>query len=328
MPQRRYRVKRFRLWFDRGPFFYAVYNIRLFFFLLCHKADVIVANDLDTLPACRISAWLKRSELYYDSHEYFTEVPELIHRRHVRNFWLWIEKKCVPGLKHMFTVNDSIAELYRNKYGIVPEVVRNIPMPAPEVVPGKSRSDFGIPEDRKVLIFQGAGINIQRGAEEALEAMMYAPELMLVFAGGGDVIEYLKKQTVTMKLEGSVIFIPRQSPEILRQLTRLADAGLSLDKGTNMNYLYSLPNKLFDYIHAGIPVLVSNLPEVAGIVKKFNIGIVATSHEPEQLAWNMREIFRDPVRLDTWKKNVKLAAGILTWEQEEKKLESIFRDVV
>ncbi|MFM9052776.1 MAG: glycosyltransferase [Bacteroidota bacterium] len=332
MSSRPYYFKRFRLWFERGPLFYAVFNLRLFFFLIFEKADLLVANDLDTLPANFFASKIKGIPLIYDSHEYFTEVPELVNRPLVRNFWKRIEKAILPKLKHVITVNESIAELYSKEYDRNVKVVRNIPISDPFGHTSYShkshRSDYGLPEDRFIFLMQGSGINMQRGAEEALEAIARVNGALLLIVGGGDVIEILKARSKDPGLSGKVIFLPKLPLQELRKVTILADAGLSLDKDTNINYRFSLPNKLFDYIHANIPVLVSDLPEVAKIVRKYDIGIIAPSVDPETIARCMREMMLQAHdRLVQWKENLNFAASELDWRNERERLLDVVRDV-
>ena len=114
---RPYLTRRMKLLFEKGALFYAAFNLRLFFFLLFSKYDLVVANDLDTLLACYRASKFRGKKLVYDSHEYFTEVPELIHRPRVQKFWEGIEKRIFPKLQIISTVNESIAGLYEKKYG-------------------------------------------------------------------------------------------------------------------------------------------------------------------------------------------------------------------
>ncbi len=328
MKAREYSVKRFKLIVEKGPFFYLFFNIRLFFFLLFKKTDVLVANDLDTLPANFLISKIKGATLYYDSHEYFTGVPELANRHTTRRIWKLMERWMLPRLKHVYTVNQSIADLYRKEYGINPSVVRNLPFRHNTLEGKKSRSDLNLPTDKKLLLFQGAGINIQRGAEEILESMQYLDDCILVFIGSGDVVHILKKEAISLNLSQKVFFFPKMPLDELRQYTVLADMGLSLDKDTNINYRFSLPNKLFDYIQAGVPVLASNLPEIKKVVEKYQIGMLLNSHDPQEIAKVIREFFSNEVRLVSWKENLKFAAQELCWENEEEQLFKIFEDVI
>ena len=328
LEKRDYSTKRFELWWEKGPLFYAAFNLRLYFYLLWNKADVLVANDLDTLPANYLASRFQKNELYYDSHEYFTEVPELVSRPRIQAIWKRIERWILPGIKHMYTVNNSIAGLYGMEYKKKIGVVRNVPFRNQGVNKLNDRNSLGLPADKKIFIFQGSGINVHRGAEEVLQAMQNTEGLLLLFVGGGDVIDFLKSETLRLNLSDKVMFVPRQSMEKLREYTRLADVGLSLDKDTNLNYKYSLPNKLFDYIQAEIPVLVSDLPELRAIVEKYEIGKIVETHQPEKLAVQMMEMVKDPARFAQWKENLKLAASDLCWENEEVKLLEIFKDVL
>ncbi len=323
-----YRTRRFRLIFERGPLFYAEYNIRLLLYLLVNKADVYLANDLDTLAANFIASKLKGVRLVYDSHEYFTEVPELVSRPFIRSIWLRIERVIFPGLKHVMTVNESIAEIYREKYGVPVNVIRNVPFTPDHSMPVESRKKWNLPDDKKIFLFQGAGINIDRGAEEAIDAISKVNDAVLLFIGAGDVINQLKEITALKGLKHKVFFIPKQPMKELIRFTRMADFGLTLDKSTNLNYKYSLPNKLFDYIQANLPVLASDLVEVRGIIEKYDIGVIATSYDTQTIANKMQEMIADANRIARWKKNLNIAAAELCWEKEQDKFLEIFSNVV
>lgn len=324
---RKYETVRMRLLFRRGPWFYAEYNIRLFFLLLFRKCDLLVANDLDTLPANFMVHLLKRIPIVYDSHEYYTGTPELVNRPRIRAIWERIEGWIFPKLGDIITVNGSIARLYEEKYGKRLHVVRNIPRtPGPGSNP--TRDELGLPDDRKIVLLQGAGINIQRGAEEAMDAMRYLDGVVLLIIGGGDVLGLLKNKSQDPELRDKVIFRDKMPyPELMKH-TRLADLGLTLDKDTNINYRFSLPNKLFDYIHARIPVLASRLPEIASIVENYRIGMITESHDPKAIAEMIREMLSDEIRYLLWKQNLAKAAEELCWEKEELILKDLYKKYV
>ncbi|GAB4318622.1 MAG: glycosyltransferase [Bacteroidales bacterium] len=323
LPKRDYKMHRFRLPVHKGPLFYALFNLRLFFFLLGQKPSLLLANDLDTLLPNYLAGRLKKIPLVYDSHEFFTEVPELIRRPWVRKVWLTIEKKIFPRLKHAITVSPHIADSYSQKYGVPVEVVRNVPMKNRFRLT-KTRKELNLPEDRKILILQGNGINVQRGAEELVEAMQWVKDATLLIIGGGDVFSQLQLMSRDLNLTNRIIFVPRVSPETLYQYTALCDIGLTLEKDTNLNYRYSLPNKLFEYIHAGIPVIASGLPEVRRIVEQFDIGTFIPDHDPKSIAGVINEVIADESRLSHWKANTAKAARQLYWEKESEPLKRIF----
>lgn len=317
-----YKTHRMNLLFRRGPLFYAEYNVRLFFRLLFRKSDLLVSNDLDTLLANYLIHKIKGVPLVYDSHEFYTETPELINRQLVKGIWEYIEKIIFPRLEDIFTVNDSIAELYAQKYGKRPLVVRNIPRKF--IIDSKSTpTDLGFHSGKHLIILQGAGINIQRGAEEAILAMKYVEDATLLIIGNGDVIDDLKKLVNTSNLEGKVVFVPRKPYNELMNYTAMADIGLTLDKDTNINYRYSLPNKLFDYIHAGTPVLASALPEIKKIIEKYDVGVLIENHDPEHIAEKINGMLNNNYK-SLLKENLIKAASELNWENEEKVLKLVY----
>lgn len=322
LEKRAYETHRMNLLFEKGTLFYAEYMLRLFFLLLFKKVDVLVSNDLDTLLPNYFISKIKGKHLVYDTHEIFTEVPELKNAAFKKRIWELVEGFIFPKLKTVFTVNESIANWYKHKYEIHCNVVRNIPfkLTAEKI----DRAGLHLPIDKKIIIMQGAGINVQRGAEEAIEAMQYIDNALFLIIGGGDVIETLKQNVKQLKLESKVQFIPKQPYTKLMQYTQCADLGITIDKPTNINYQYSLPNKIFDYIQAGIPVLASKLTEVEKIITTYKVGVLIDNHDPKHIAEKINTLLSNNDLLNTYKQNAKKAASVLTWEQEEQVLKAVY----
>ncbi len=316
MNSRDYPTKRFRLLFKTGTFFYAEYNFRLFLFLLFTRFDVVLANDLDTLTANFLASKIKNKPLVYDSHEYFTEVPELIDRPKIKHFWEWLEQKMLPKIKYAYTVCNSIAKIYNEKYGTGFKVVRNIPKAKQNPVSEKTNST-------KIVLYQGA-LNVGRGLKQAILAMKYLDHTKLVIAGDGDIKHELESLTEKENLKSRVEFTGRLSIDELAKLTPQADLGLSIEEDLGLNYRFALPNKLFDYIQAQVPVLVTNLPEMAAIVKQYDIGEITKSLKPELLAEKINKALFDNEKREIWKNNLTVAAKELTWENEEVILAGLF----
>lgn len=324
LEERSYRTARMKLLFESGPLFYAEYNIRLFLFQLLHRSQLLVANDLDTLLATWLTSRLKGNPVVYDSHEYYCGTPELANRPFVRGIWRRIERWIFPKLKDVITVNDSIAALYEKEYEKKLHVVRNIPRKQ-NFKGNESRQDLGLPEDKNILLLQGAGINIDRGVEELVEAMQYVDtNTLLVILGSGDVIDILKKNVKESGLDEKVRFIPKVPFQKLKAYTVNADFGLTVDKDTNINYRYSLPNKLFDYIHAGIPVIASRLTEIEKIITQYNIGTFIENHNPKHIAEVLNSTVNNKQQRADWEQNLVKAKDELVWENEEKTLQTIY----
>lgn len=325
--KRSYKTHRMKLLFTKGALFYAEYNIRLFLFLLFKKADIYHSNDLDTLWPNYWMSKLRSKPIVYDSHEYFTGVPEIQGRLFVKGVWQKIERSIFPKLKYVFTVNQSIANLYEKEYGVKLKVMRNI-APKKDLPQKKSKEELGLPLDKKIILSQGAGINVDRGMEEAVEAMQYIENAIFYLIGNGDVIPKLKQKVQDLGLQEKVVFIARLPYEELVQYTQYADVGITLDKDTNINYKLSLPNKLFDYIHAGIPVLASKVVEVRRIVEDYKVGMLIDNHKPTHIAEQLNTMLADEAKQQEWRRNAKIASEKLTWQNEEKVLQEVYEQII
>ncbi len=329
-----YEMHRMRLWFNKGPLFYANYNLRLFFYIVTHKVNFIVSNDLDTLPAAFLASciknllplsWRRGSQgvrLLHDCHEYFRGVPELVGRKGTTRIWKWIEDRIFPKLKQVTAVNESIAKLYREEYGNEIVVIRNVPFRKRE---GEaiSKDSLGILPDQKVILYQGA-VNLDRGLEEAIQAMKYLRcDARLVIAGTGDKFEELQAFVKQEKVPGKVIFTGQIPFQNLYGYTLIADIGLSIEKDVSLNYHFALPNKFLDYIQANVPVLISPFPEMKVILDKYFIGEVLESHDPKHIAEKIDGMLLNESRMALYRENLLKAAAELCWENEAPKLKKI-----
>lgn len=324
---RSYATKRMKLFFTKGVLFYAEYQLRLLILLLVSKFDSLHANDLDTLLPNYLASRLKRKELVYDSHEYFTEVPELQGNPVKKKIWELAEGFVFPHLKYVFTVNQSIADVYKQKYQKEIKILRNVPAHAML----NFSSQFQLPDflnNKPYAILQGAGINVDRGAEELVEAMQYVNDLQLLIIGAGDVIEFLKKSVVQLELERRVFFIEKLPYEELLNYTHHAAFGLTLDKDTNLNYRYSLPNKIFDYAAAGIPILASSLIETKRIFDRYPIGLLVDNHQPKHIAEKMQQMMNDKNLIEVWRKNAKKVSEENYWENEVSVMLQIYLTII
>ncbi|MEY4902543.1 MAG: hypothetical protein RLZZ292_358, partial [Bacteroidota bacterium] len=117
--------------FKKGKFFYLEFNIRLFFYLLWHRFDLVCAIDLDTILPAYIVSKLRHKKMVYDAHEYFTEVPEVVHRPFTKRIWEMVAQWTIPNIKHCYTVGPSLAKILSERYGVDFEVIRNVAEVAP-----------------------------------------------------------------------------------------------------------------------------------------------------------------------------------------------------
>jgi glycosyltransferase involved in cell wall biosynthesis len=309
-----YKFIRLQNLFQKGPMMYLVFNVQLFFYLLLKKADILWANDLDTLLPNFLISRIKKSKLIYDSHEYFTES---VYKKSSKHFWEMLERKLFPRLKNVITVNNSIKNIYENKYNVPVTVIRNVPYQYKRNSTGNVSI---LPANTKNLIIQGMGLNENRGSEEAISMMQHLPDdFHLYFIGSGTILDKLKKMVVDLKLQSKIRFIDPLPYEQMMEYTRQGFLGLIFEKiDVSNEHLFSLSNKFFDYIHAGIPVLSTKAVEIKSIIAKYNIGTFVDNLNSQEMAKKVIEISEDKEKYDLWKRNTVTAAKDLNWESEEK----------
>ncbi|TFH35448.1 MAG: glycosyltransferase, partial [Bacteroidia bacterium] len=273
-----WKVTRYRMIFKKGFLFYKFFNIRLLFSLFRSGADLLVSNDLDTLLPNFIVSRIRNIPLVFDAHEYFTGSPELSGRPFVKYVWKMVERMVVPRLKYFITVNDSIASLYEKEYGIKPVVVRNFSANWP----GNSseRSELGISKDDILCVIQGTGLNHGRGGMELLDAISDTDGIHLLVIGRGDQIGAMRERILEPGIINRVTFLTVMPWNDMMSYTAMADIGLSLDMKGSVNYENSLPNKIFDYMNAGLAVIATDIKEVSAVVNSTGCGMIISEPDP------------------------------------------------
>ncbi|ARV16501.1 glycosyltransferase [Polaribacter sp. SA4-12] len=312
---RSYSTKRIKLIFNKGFLFYTEFNFRLFIVLLFSKKDILLSNDLDTLLPNYLVSNLQKKNIVYDSHELFPEIPELVHKPFVKKCWSTLETWILPKLKNTYTVCNSIADFYDKKYNSKFKTILNLPT--------KKELEFGSfpfkTEGKKIIIYQGA-VNIGRGLELMIDTMEFLDNCILVIIGNGDLYEDL---TQKVKNNNKIHFLGKISPKELHKLTPLANLGLSIEEDLGLNYRFALPNKIFDYVQAEIPILVSDLPEMKQVVQNYKVGEIVKKRNSKELALQIEKILKKDFSTE-----LKSAKKELIWENQEEKLLTIFNNLM
>ncbi|MDB5269662.1 MAG: hypothetical protein JWP58_2702 [Hymenobacter sp.] len=317
-----YQQHRLRGWFQKGKLFYLEYNLRLFLYLMSQRAAAWCACDLDTALPVWLRARLSGQPFVYDAHELFTEVPEVVARPAVQRIWRRVEGFIVPRARLAYTVGPALARVFEQRYGRPFAVVRNVSRLRPgEVLPP---APAAAPNGGYIL-YQGA-LNMGRGLEQLIDAM---PQVAgrLVICGEGDLSTALRERAEQLGLlaSGKVEFRGFVLPEALREVTKHAAVGIMLLENIGLSYYYSLANKFFDYVHAGIPQVLIDFPEYRALNDQFDVAELVTDLQPATLAAALNRLLRDePARYQHLAENCRRAAPQLSWQHEEQVLLRLF----
>lgn len=309
---------RFQLFFSKGKLFYIEYNLRLFFFFLFKRSYLLSAVDFDTLLNAYMLKVLAGRDFVFDSHEYFTEVPELEGRAFAKSVWRYLGNVAVPKAIQCYTVNRSLAGILSDEFGNTFDYIRNLPYRA-------DCEEFHTPgSEQRIILYQGA-LNVGRGIEQGIEALRYLPrEYIFWIAGTGDIDEELKEYTRELQLEERVIFLGRLDPQELKNVTQQAWCGLNMLEGSSYNYYYSLANKFFDYVNAAVPAINMYFPEYVSLNKEYEVSVLVKQCTAEAIADAVQKL-ENPDFYQRLRLNCKNASAIWNWENESQKLSGIYK---
>jgi len=313
MPFAQHRIK---CKFEHGPLFYIEYNLKLFIFLLFAKCTIISAVDADTILPCTLAAKIRSKKLVFDAHEYFTEVPELHNRNAIKNIWQTLLKTCIPMVDACYTVGPKLAEIFTNLYGKKFDVIYNMSIK-------KTVESIGVKKD--IILYQG-DLNIGRGIEQTITAMQNInAELWIV--GDGLLKDRITTLITELNLNGKIKLLGKVTPDKLHEITQQAKIGINLLNDVSLSYRYSIANKFFDYVQAGIPAVCANFEEYKTLNKQYEVAVLCDDNVVNIQA-AIEHLLTDILYYQKLVDNCKQAAKQWHWESQEKLLVSIYNNVV
>ncbi len=300
------------------------------------KADVLSCHDIICLYIGWISTlFLKnKPKLVYDSHEFEYENGSR------RPFWKWcmkyLERFVIKKCSMVMMVNDTIAEQVQKLHNLKdrPRVVRNIPdyweLDNQVIAENRARfrNKYGIMDEETIVLYQG-GIIEGRGVEKAIQMVSITDGVRLVIMGYGEpiYIENTRKLVVDEHVEERVIFLPAVPQSELWKYTSIADIGLCTIEKSWLSYYYSLPNKLFEYIQALVPILGSDFPEIGRIVNDYHVGICCDPGDPVAISRGIKELLLMS-NTGELKEGLVKAKNELCWEKEKERLVSAYTELM
>jgi glycosyltransferase involved in cell wall biosynthesis len=289
------------------------------------RPDAIHAHDAAMLAPGRVAVRRSGAMLVYDSHELATEVP--YHSRPWSGLVSALERLVVPRCDAVITVSDGIAERLQEKYGLSerPTVVRNLPdLPPPRDADGIEQLRESLGVDAAPLVLHQGAVAADRGCETLLRSLEHLDGAHLVFLGAeGQYVEGLRRLSTELDLDSRVHFHAPVPLADLLSYSSQADVGVTLLEDTSENHRLALPNKAFEYIAAGIPVVASDLPELRRLIERYAIGWSADPADPVAVAGALRQAIasRDNGEL---RARLARAAEELSWRREKGRLLELY----
>ncbi len=286
--------------------------------------DYLHCNDLNTLPIGFIVKrfYNKNVKIVYDAHEYETETIGLSGFK--KKMAQFLERKLIKKADAVIVVSNAIAQAYQGLYNIEkPFLILNTPNYQHVKKQNLLRENLNIDKNKKLFLYQG-GLSTGRGIEIILETFknIQGSDNVVVFMGYGELQEEVQKHA---QKYDNIYWHKAVSPEVLLNYTSSADYGISLIEDACLSYRYCLPNKMFEYAMAGLPVIVSNLPEMKVITEQYGIGLVMEENTQKGLE---NAIFKiqtlDPEVLN---KNVEKAQHVFNWQEQEKELLRLYSNL-
>jgi len=302
------------------------------------KADVYHAHDLNTLLPCYKAAAIHKAKLVYDSHELFIEtiknpkkiknVSSLIYSSSVKIYFQYIEKKLIKRVDQVITVNSSISDFLATKYNIKkPAVIMNYPLIPSDIKNYDLRKLLHLPPQSKIILYHG-GIGPDRGLLPLVQSFKFLAEnYKLVLIGRGSYEMILKQKIQSENLNNRIYLHDMMPLQELFSYIPSANLGVILFENINLNMQYATPNKLFEYLFAGLPVLASNLKEIEKIIREEEVGIIVDTLEPKSIAKKIKDIIESPNYKDIKLNALEVANSKFNWNIEAEKLLEIYKNI-
>lgn len=287
--------------------------------------DIYHCHDLYTLPLGYRAKQQYGGKLVYDAHELTTELAYI--SRPEKVVWRVLERFLIRRADKVIATGSYRAKYLAQKYKIVaPTVILNCPpLSATEMHNRALREKLGIEDDTvPVILYQGVFIG-GRGLDKLVLAAAHLDRGVLVLMGWGELEAELRSLVKKMGVGQRVFFTEPVAPDRVVYYCMSANMGVVIYLRTSLNNYYATPNKLYEYIHAGLPVISSDFPALKEVVEGYGLGCTFDPEEPESIAAAINRVLADDKRYGTMRKNALEAAKIFNWETESRKLLEIYR---
>jgi glycosyltransferase involved in cell wall biosynthesis len=310
--------------FKRGPLKFLLFNLKLAGYLFFHKFDCLYLRGLWVVPGVWLATFFKKQVYIYDAHEYFAGLSLVQQRILRRLIWLSFEKWIVNSSTSVLTVSEPIAEQYLKRYPKLKKitVIRNLPNL--RTVETKLPQTLQIHYKQKVVLFFGYFME-GRGLANLLHAIAEIPEVSVLLVGEGELKQVLITLAESLKIDDRVHFKPFVANKDLISFISQADIGVSLLEPVSDNHRYALPNKLFECIMAGLPILASDIPTHRYYLEKYDVGVIVDASSLISIREGIKQMVHDQQRWQQWHVNCLTAAKELNWQMEEAILKEQFR---
>lgn len=284
--------------------------------LMKSRAKIFFAEDIYTLPFVVIFAKLKRAKVFYDSRELFGHLAGLKDKKFRQTFWRLVEKLFIKKTDYVIVTGSMDEEYLTQKYNLKNTLIlRNLPRYYKSPMHFDIHANLQIDKGKKIILYQGIILK-GRGIELIYNVLKVLPDYVFVVVGDGDFESYYKELSARMDLVDQVYFLGKLTQEELPKVTSAANVGVALIENLSVSYYYALPNKLFEYIMAEVPVLVSTLPQMKEIVDKYEVGFGVDTDNKEEIISALKKLSSDSELYNRFKKNCKKASEELNWEKE------------
>jgi glycosyltransferase involved in cell wall biosynthesis len=311
------------------PLMFFDYYWRAYRLVRADPPDALHAHDLNTLPVAAALARRLRLPLTYDAHELYPEISTLSARE--ATTWRFLEGHLAKRADHTVTVCDSIATELECRYGVArPTIVLNCPVGGrangdPASKPAEAlRAHAGLDGDDEPLILYQGGFAPHRGLDTLVRSAHELERGTIVLMGWGLLEGELRALIAKEGLGNRVRIAAPVPPSEVVTYAAGASVGVIPYEPVGLNNTYTTPNKLFDFMAAGLPVAASRLPELIRFVERGEMGLTFPPGDPTALAAALNQILTDPNRHRQMRERAQEAARRYTWEQESTKLLALY----
>jgi glycosyltransferase involved in cell wall biosynthesis len=289
-------------------------------------ADVYHAHDLNTLVAGVTAARRHGARLVYDAHELYPELAGLGASERTR--WGRLERKLIGVPNAVIVPSEGRADEFARRYGIArPHVVMNAPpaSPAPDPTTGPLAA---LRRPGELLAVYAGGYTAGRGLENLVRAAGRVAGVRLAMLGFGSLEGDLRTLARREGLDGDrVVFCPPVAHDEVVAAVAAADIGVAPYLPVGLNNILAAPNKLFEYLHAGLAVAGSDLPDIRRVVEEHRVGALFDAGDPASIAAALSKLADDSVELNAMRSRAREAAPLYTWETQEQVLLGIYEKI-